>query len=128
MSERWKPVPDYPGYLVSDQGRIYSEKRSRILTQHIDQSGYRRLGLYSPEGNRINVRVHVVVATAFIGPRPEGMHTRHLDGDQRSGLSGAWHAGQYPEKALPERALIRRAEHAIRERRKPEVPDMPARP
>lgn len=33
------------------------------------------------EGGEKLVRVHVLVAEAFIGPRPFGMVTRHLDGD-----------------------------------------------
>jgi hypothetical protein len=42
--------------------------------------GYKRVGIRYGDGYRIK-RVHVLVAEAFIGPRPAGHDVAHADGD-----------------------------------------------
>ena len=87
--ETWKPINGFPGYLVSDHGRVLSGDRpdtcgrwrtGRILRQLTDEHGYRRVTLYRG-GESYNRKVHSLVLEAFIGPRPAGLETRHLDGD-----------------------------------------------
>jgi hypothetical protein len=88
--ERWLPVVGWEGYDVSDLGRVRSwwnrkarlclnrEPRIRKLTLHVE--GYMHVGLSS---NRIQRghKVHRLVLEAFVGPCPEGMQCRHLDGN-----------------------------------------------
>lgn len=87
MAERWCPIPGYEGlYDVSDLGRVRSwipwRKRPlpHILTGGSDGRGYRNVTLCAG-GHERHEAVHRLVALAFIGPRPEGHQTRHLDGD-----------------------------------------------
>lgn len=77
----WLDIPSFPGYLVSDDGQVCS--RRGILSQFVDACGYYRLGLYR-DGKRVNCRVHVLVADAFLGPRPVGAVIRHLDGNHQN--------------------------------------------
>ena len=84
----WRTIPSLPAYLVSDQGDVKSAATGRVLAKFIDASGYYRMGLRSPSGGRVNKRVHALVAEAFIGPRPEGAVTRHLDGDPLNNAPG----------------------------------------
>lgn len=88
--EQWRPVPGYPGYEVSDLGRVMSYRRSRpkVLRQGVHPKGYLRVGLYgeSRDGARYRyspntLTVHQLVMQAFVGPCPDGMEIRHLDGD-----------------------------------------------
>jgi hypothetical protein len=101
--ETWKAVVGYEGeYEVSNRGRV------RSLTRRANRSGSRRTGPYSVvirgkmlalntlQGNGYlyvdlmgkgcggRALVHRVVLEAFVGPCPEGMECRHLDGDRRN--------------------------------------------
>ncbi|WP_280389267.1 NUMOD4 domain-containing protein [Nocardia wallacei] len=86
--ERWRPIPGHPGYEVSDRGRVrsldrvvktskgMSQRRGKVLSTWVNpQTGYLQVGL-----SGTNHAVHVLVAAAFIGPRPEGNHVCHNDG------------------------------------------------
>lgn len=93
-NEIWRPVVGFEGlYEVSDHGRIRSigrvvamrdgrtkTVRSRILAVAVDDQGRVNVRL-SRAGKYTNHRVHNLVATAFIGPRPPGLETCHNDGD-----------------------------------------------
>ena len=81
--ERWLPVPGFPDYEVSELGQVASIKRGerQILAGGKNDMGYRNVLLYT-NGTRVGRRVHQLVALAFIGPRPEGLEIRHLDGNQ----------------------------------------------
>lgn len=90
MTETWLPVPGWPGYEVSDHGRVRSVDRTlrggqfcagRMLAQRRDRKGYWVADLRDGERRR-TVRVHVLVAAAFIGPRPAGMQVLHADDDK----------------------------------------------
>ncbi len=72
--EEWKAIPGFPGYEVSNQGRVKSPT-GRILHQTLSE-GYPRV----PLGKNYRIRVHQLVLTAFIGPCPPGMEGCHEDG------------------------------------------------
>lgn len=94
VTESWRPIVGYEGwYEVSDQGRVRSADRvlaftdgrvraykGKVLAQYPDEFGYLKVTLKKQDsGNRIHV--HVIVAAAFIGPRPEGLQVCHNEGD-----------------------------------------------
>lgn len=81
MPEEWRPVEHWPDYEVSNLGHVRSWKtgRPRLLKTPPDHSGHLRLAL-SKAGVRRDFSVHRLVAAAFIGPCPEGLEVRHLDG------------------------------------------------
>lgn len=96
MSEHWLPLPDYEGlYEVSDFGRVRSLNRTvhhtngsdrhlkgRLLRQFPSKhGGYPSVSLCKDGKPRGGQRVHVLVLSAFVGPRPDGMESRHLNGD-----------------------------------------------
>jgi hypothetical protein len=67
---------------VSAKGGKCAIRKGRILSQSIKKpSGYRQVTLCSSSGKRVSALVHIVVAQAFLGLRPEGFHVRHLDCD-----------------------------------------------
>ncbi len=88
--ERWKPVVGYPGYEVSDLGRVRSIDRE-VHTK----KGWRRYKgkLLSPGptgkfghltvalGKGNSQYVHVLVLTAFVGECPPGCESLHGDSD-----------------------------------------------
>jgi len=94
MTERWLPVVGYERlYEVSDLGRIRSLDRvtrtnqfrvGKVLACSIDRAstGYRYARL-SKDGVCVKVNIHVLVLTAFVGPRPSPRHEAcHDDGDR----------------------------------------------
>lgn len=81
MGER--PVPGFPGYYAIESGDIRSTKyrTPRVLKAQVGRNGYASVCMTSASGVIKRVSVHRVVAVSFIGPCPEGMEVRHLDGD-----------------------------------------------
>jgi hypothetical protein len=80
MTEEWRPIPGFPDYFVSDQGRVASERTGerRILRGSVTGNGYLKVRLCR-DGQATFRKVHHLVAEVFIGPRPVGQHVRHLD-------------------------------------------------
>lgn len=66
-----KEIEDFPGYYVSDDGRVFSVKDDvkKELRQNTQTNGYRQVGLHK-DGEVSKRLVHRLVASAFI-PNPE---------------------------------------------------------
>ena len=98
MNELWKDIPGYEGlYQASTLGNIRSldrvierkrvtaaneEKVTRkgiLLKMRTGKKGYKKVNLGSK-----SYEVHVLIARAFIGTRPEKWETRHLDGNKEN--------------------------------------------
>ncbi len=92
MNEQWRPIPSFPDYSTSNWGRVRSEERrcsykrwgkldtrrvpGKVLAQNITRKGYRHVKVALRP-----MQVHRLVLEAFVGPCPEGMQARHLNGD-----------------------------------------------
>jgi hypothetical protein len=89
----WRPVVGYEGrYEVSDDGQVRSfgpatgqhgggARGQRLLKfwPH-RKAGYPMVTLYRAGQPRVSRTVHSLVLAAFVGPRPPGLQTRHLNG------------------------------------------------
>lgn len=87
MKEEWRNHPDYNGLVqASSLGRIRTKRRdgSWIIRQSNPASGYLIVAITKPNETHKPRYVHALVAETWIGPRPEGAHTRHIDGDNRN--------------------------------------------
>lgn len=73
--ETWAPAVGYPGYQVSDHGRVKSPS-GRIIGKPNHTRGYVRVSIAAHQV----VMVHHLVAEAFIGPR-RGAQVIHKDRD-----------------------------------------------
>ena len=87
-NELWQDIPNYEGwYQVSTQGRIRRMKAGkrtfigRISKGWLHASGYPVIKLYR-EGKYTTIFIHILVATAFIGKKPDGFQTNHIDGNR----------------------------------------------
>lgn len=78
----YKPLPNYS---VCPDGRIYSEKKKRILKPYIDADGYARISLYiGHKGKKViskHFQVHRLVASIFleVPENHEKMDVNHKD-------------------------------------------------
>lgn len=79
-SEKWREIPENPRYLISSMGRVIGI-HGKPLRQHNNTNGYPHVRLRGREkyGRAITRMVHVLVAHAFIGPRPADYHCCHLN-------------------------------------------------
>ncbi len=93
ISEIWKEIPGFPGYEVSNRGRVRSFwRRGKAgrgqfhlanIPQKIVQPGYRSGYLFIKlfkEGNRFIYSIHRLVLLVFTGSCPPGMESCHNDG------------------------------------------------
>ena len=100
-AETWRPIPSTGGlYEASDQGQVRSLhwKTPRVLRSNADCDGYLFLTT-CVGGQKLNRKVHVLVAEAFIGPRPAGQEVRHRNGDQLDNSPGNLVYGTRAENA-----------------------------
>src|SRR5215217_656833 len=90
MREEWRAIPGYEGrYEASSEGRIRSLPRAtevknrwggshtcrydgQVLMPNLDVNGYHGVEI---DGRRF--KISRLIALAFLGPRPAGMHVCH---------------------------------------------------
>lgn len=91
IEEVWRPIPEWP-YEASSLGRV--RRSTKGVSTHpgkvLKANSGRHIGWYAKvrlsRGSRLEARtfhVHELVALAFIGPRPEGYHINHINGNKR---------------------------------------------
>jgi len=82
---RVRMCPEFPGLVITDDGRIQGPGRPQgghptWLKTWPGTNGYLKFTA-TVNDRRTNQRVHIVVCTAFHGPRPTPRHdVRHLNG------------------------------------------------
>jgi len=86
IEEKWKPVAGYPGYFVSNHGKVRGKRGTILKRQYGDRGGnYPFVNMYRKQNGkskRKNANIHGLVAAAFIGPLPKGMVVHHEDGNR----------------------------------------------
>lgn len=106
-AEQWRPIPGYPGYFASTEGRIGSDLRGRGSIRPLiggfsgpnRKHGYRQL-VVCANGRRETRTFHSLVAETFHGPRPVGLEVRHLDGNPLNNRPENLRYGTAVENAL----------------------------
>lgn len=93
-AETWRQCPSYPNYEASNMGRVRSFARNwrrdgkgRVLNPHPDRGGYKRLHITVHNKDKM-IRVHRMVADAFlkrVGSKP---YVNHIDGDKGNNIPG----------------------------------------
>ena len=89
--EEWKPVPGYEGlYEVSNMGRVKSLCAGRWKTTMMrkpvpDKNGYQTVNL-KKNGKYVNVKIHRLVAEAFIANPNNLPMVNHIDENKANNL------------------------------------------
>ncbi len=87
----FRVIPGYPRYAIDEHGTVLSIcgparaadrewNDAHEVKQTIDRR-YCHVSLYDPSRKRRKWRVHILVLTTFVGPCPDGMVCRHIDGN-----------------------------------------------
>lgn len=90
--EVWLPVVGFEGrYDVSNLGRLRSYVANDsaapvILKPSRRSGGYYRYTLAVGDGSRAQICAHHLVLVAFVGPCPQGMECRHLNGHRHDNV------------------------------------------
>jgi hypothetical protein len=95
MSETWRKIPSFPDYEASSLGRIRRTVQAPagrrciggILATRVDRKGYVNTGP-SRDCKQHVVKVHRLVAEAYLGKCPEGMQVNHIDGNKQNNAPG----------------------------------------
>ena len=58
-------IKNYDTYLINNNGEIKDNRTGKIMPQHLNHFGYRKINLVNPEGNKCFL-VHRLVALQFI--------------------------------------------------------------
>lgn len=86
-------VPGFNGYFINIKGEVFSRWRNgpgshcgltnplRKLITPINPDGYLVAGIKKTGGTFSTYFVHVLLLIAFVGPKPKGHVTRHLNGN-----------------------------------------------
>lgn len=78
-----KPIPNFPGYSITKDGRVWSEKRNKWKKLFFVWS-YLQVELcsFTTKTYRTYHPVGRLVLETFVGPCPPGQECRHLDGSK----------------------------------------------
>lgn len=108
--EQWKAIPEFPGYEASSHGRIRSRHKQygganrgwsdewRVLIPKNDKDGYQTVTPFRDCKQFIR-KVHHLVLLAFVGPKPDGMVCRHLDGNRQNNRADNLKWGTHQENS-----------------------------
>lgn len=116
---RTLPIALAPGYFVSDDGSVSSERMGdrREMRPFANRHGHQRVTL-RVGGRTVKEYVHRLVAVTFIGPPPSPRHeVRHLDGDPTNNAADniAWgtHAENMRDMVLHGRHFSKTKPHRV---------------
>lgn len=80
--EEFRKLNGYSNYRIYPDGRIYSEFIGRFITPTFDSGKYLQVTLVDDSGVRKTVKVHRLVASAFIPNLNEELEINHKDFDK----------------------------------------------
>lgn len=79
------PILNFPNYLITESGMVWSKRREGTkggwVTSRPDKDGYLIIDLWKTKV--FCKKIHRLLLETFVGPCPEGMECRHLNGDRQ---------------------------------------------
>ncbi len=114
IQEVWKPIDGFPGYEISNLGKVKSP--NKILKTTPNYSGYHLVTLCNSK-KYITPRVHRLVAKAFI-PNPNNLpEVNHLDGDKSNNKASnlIWCSSKQNMRHAIETGLIKQKRLSLEE-------------
>jgi hypothetical protein len=78
-----RPITNYPGYFITESGRVWSDKTKKFLSPWLDRKGYPAVTL-CVDGKSSNKSIHRLVAIEFI-PNPNNKPSvNHIDNNPKN--------------------------------------------
>lgn len=138
--EEWRDIEAATGYQISNSGRVRSRrprggrgplpKEWRVRKIASLPTGYRFVFIRFDDSRLASKYIHSLVLAAFVGPRPDGMECRHLNGDKTdnrlANLAWGTHVENESDKLL-HGTLVRGERHPAARLSSAEVEDIKRR-
>ena len=107
-----RQIPGWPEYSITKEGRVWSYWTNRWLKPSKDLQGRLMVILYNDK--RRACRLHRLVLETYVGPCPQGMECRHLDGIETNNKLDNLKWGTHSENELDkvEHGTISRGEQS----------------
>lgn len=68
VETRWRTIPEFPRYEVSDRGEIYNTYYRQMMRTSLSTHGHVKINLTDDRGQRHTRSVALLVANAFVRP------------------------------------------------------------
>lgn len=87
-NDHWVDCVDFPNYEVSDQGKIRSKKKNKVLNSRVNAAGYEDVKIWDSDKRRHkHLRIHQEVAKAFVDNPCKKPEVNHIDGNKLNNKS-----------------------------------------
>ena len=74
-----KPIPNYPNYSVTEDGKVINNKFNRELKPILGNTGYYQVSL-SNKGESRNLTIHRLIANVFLSNDENKREVNHING------------------------------------------------
>lgn len=81
--EIFKDIEGYEDYQVTSWGRVFNKKTGNFVHQEVHAKGYLRVDLFNEKGRK-HMKVHRLVAKAFIPNPANKPQVNHIDGNNQN--------------------------------------------
>jgi len=85
LKEEWRIIVGFPRYSVSNLGRVKNNVTDK-LRKLIHHLGYMNVNLYTNDHKESHMKVHRLVATAFLPKEDDKEYVNHIDGVRTNNL------------------------------------------
>ena len=85
--EIFKDIKGYPGYQISNFGRVWSSKSQKYLAGVPNNAGYLQVKMIAANGKRKNELIHRLVALHFVDNPDNKPEVDHIDRNRQNNNS-----------------------------------------
>lgn len=99
-NEQWKKHPEFDNYQISNLGRVWSERKQRIMQTYLQNKGYWQIHIVNNSGKSVKFLVHRLVALVWISNPSSKPIINHIDGDKSNNAASNLEWRTYSENIL----------------------------
>lgn len=82
IESRYRILPNYPHYMIFDDGTVYSAYSKKFLKPNLKKSGYLEVMLTKNDGEHKYELIHRLVALCFCETKPNANEVNHINGNK----------------------------------------------